>query len=62
MLIAGQKASLIGGVVAGLIVALCLDGPIFIKHYALRLTLYLSGSTPFNFIKFLDHCAKLIFL
>jgi hypothetical protein len=33
-----------------------------IKHYALRLILWLSGKTPLNFIKFLDHCAKLIFL
>ena len=33
-----------------------------IKHYALRLILWLSGNTPFKFIKFLDHCAKLILL
>ena len=33
-----------------------------IKHYALRLTLWLSGYTPRNFVAFLDHCAKLIFL
>jgi hypothetical protein len=37
-------------------------GSAVIKHYALRLTLWLKGYTPFNFIKFLDHCAKLIFL
>jgi hypothetical protein len=33
-----------------------------IKHYALRLTLWLSGYTPFQFIKFLDQCARLILL
>ena len=33
-----------------------------IKHYALRLILWLSGYTPFQFIKFLDQCAKLILL
>jgi hypothetical protein len=33
-----------------------------IKHYALRLILWLNGNTPFNFIKFLDRCAKLILL
>jgi DNA polymerase III delta prime subunit len=33
-----------------------------IKHYALRLTLWLSRYTPFNFITFLDQCVKLIFL
>jgi hypothetical protein len=30
-----------------------------IKQHALRLTLWRSGYTPFKFIKFLDHCAKL---
>jgi hypothetical protein len=33
-----------------------------IKHYALRLILWLNGYTPLKFIKFLDHFAKLIFL
>ena len=33
-----------------------------IKHYALRLTLWLNGYTPFKFVDFLDHCAKLILL
>jgi len=28
----------------------------------LRLSLWLTGHTPFNFIKFLDYCAKLILL
>jgi hypothetical protein len=28
----------------------------------LRLILWLKGYTPFKFIKFLDHCAKLILL
>jgi hypothetical protein len=33
-----------------------------IKHYALRLILWWKGYTPFKFIKFLDLCARLIFL
>ena len=33
-----------------------------INHYALRLILWRSGYTPLNFIKFLDHCTKLVFL
>jgi hypothetical protein len=33
-----------------------------IKHYALRLTLWRSGYTPFKFIEFLDHCARPILL
>jgi hypothetical protein len=48
--------------IAGLIVWLNRGGSAVIKHYTLRLTLWLSGYTPFKFIKFLDHCAKLILL
>jgi len=33
-----------------------------IKHYSLRFILWINGSTPFEFIKFLDYCAKLILL
>jgi hypothetical protein len=33
-----------------------------IKHYALRVILWLNGYTPFKFIKFLDNCDKLILL
>jgi hypothetical protein len=48
--------------IAGLIVGLNRGGSAVIKHYALRLLLWLNGHTPFKFIKCLDHCAKLIFL
>jgi hypothetical protein len=50
------------GLTLVIICALNRGGSAVIKHYALRLTLWLSGNTPFNFIKFLDHCAKLILL
>jgi eukaryotic-like serine/threonine-protein kinase len=50
------------GLIAGLIVGLNRGGCAVIKHYALRLTLWLKGHTPLNFVKFLDHCAKLILL
>jgi hypothetical protein len=46
----------------GLIVGLDRGGSAVIKHYALRLILWLNGYTPFNFIKFLDHCTRLILL
>jgi hypothetical protein len=46
----------------GLMVGLNRGGSAVIKHYVLRLILWLSGCTPFKFIKFLDQCAKLIFL
>jgi hypothetical protein len=45
-----------------LITALNRGGSAVIKHYALRLILWRSGYTPFKFINFLDHCAKLILL
>src|SRR5215469_14392544 len=50
------------GPFVGLIVGLNRGGSAVIKHYALRLILWRKGYTPFNFIKFLDHCDKLIFL
>jgi eukaryotic-like serine/threonine-protein kinase len=62
-LIFGLRGGLIGGLsVGGLIGGLSRGGSAVIKHYALRLVLWRRGYTPFNFVKFLDHCAKLIFL
>jgi hypothetical protein len=61
-LIGGLSRALIVGLVFGLIVGLNRGGSAAIKHYALRLILWLNGHTPLNFIKFLDYCAKLIFL
>ena len=58
----GLSYGLIVGLIAGLIVGLNRGGSAVIKHYALRLILWLSGYTPFKFIKFLDQCAKLILL
>jgi hypothetical protein len=50
------------GLSVGAIVGLNRGGSAVIKHYALRLVFWLSGFTPFNFIKFLDYCARLILL
>jgi hypothetical protein len=61
-LIAGLSGGLIVSLIFGSLFGLERGGSAVIKHYALRLILWLSGSTPFKFIKFLDHCAKLIFL
>jgi hypothetical protein len=65
-LIFGLINGLIGGLIVGLIVGLIgglnRGGSAAIKHYALRLILWLNGYTPFNFTKFLDHCARLILL
>jgi hypothetical protein len=59
----GQMFGLIVfGLIFALIVGLNRGGSAVIKHYALRLILWLSGYTPLNFVKFLDYCAKLILL
>ena len=50
------------GLIFGLILSLNRGGSAVIKHYALRLTLWLNGYTPFKFITFLNTCAKLILL
>jgi hypothetical protein len=62
VLTGGLIPVLIGGLTFGLIVGLNRGGSAVIKHYVLRLVLWLSGSTPFKFVKFLDHCARLILL
>jgi hypothetical protein len=58
----GLSYGSIVGLIAGLIAGLNRGGSAVIKHYSLRLILCLDGSLPFKFIKFLDHCAKLILL
>ena len=72
-LILGLRGALVGrligglfggclGLISGMVVGLNRGGSAAIKHYALRLILWPNGYTPFKFIKFLDHCAKLILL
>jgi hypothetical protein len=56
----GLSEGLSLGLSFGLIAGLTRGGSAVIKHYALRLILWLNGYTPFNFIKFLDQCARLI--
>jgi DNA polymerase III delta prime subunit len=62
VLVAGLTNGLASGLIGGLIVGLNRGGSAVIKHYGLRLILWLKGYTAFNFVKFLDHCAKLILL
>jgi eukaryotic-like serine/threonine-protein kinase len=61
MVLLAVWTSLLGSVVA-LCVGLNRGGSAVIKHYALRLILWLNGYTALNIVKFLDHCAKLILL
>jgi hypothetical protein len=58
----GLSTGLSAGLIVGLIVGLNRGGSAVIKHYALRLILWLKGYTPLNIIKFLDQSAKLILL
>ena len=60
--IPGAIVGLIFGLMCGLICGLNRGGSTVIKHYALRLILWLNGYTPFKFVTFLDHCARLILL
>jgi hypothetical protein len=50
----GQCVVVIGALIGG--------SDIFIKHYLLRLALWLQGSITFNYVRFLDYAAALIFL
>ena len=64
------REELIGGLIFGLSVApifgligaLNRGGSAVVKHYSLRLIIWIKCYTPFKLIKFLDHCAKLILL
>jgi hypothetical protein len=61
-LIGGLMVGLIGGLIGGLVFGLNRGGSAVIKHYALRLTLWLKGYTSFHFVTFLSESAKLILL
>jgi eukaryotic-like serine/threonine-protein kinase len=61
-LISNSIIGMVAGLGIALIVGLNRGGSAVIKHYALRLILWLKGYTPFNFIKLLDCCDKLILL
>jgi hypothetical protein len=57
-----QILGLICGLIAGVFFGTYLGGSAVIKHHTLRLILWMTGHTPFKFIKFLDHCSRLILL
>jgi hypothetical protein len=61
-LIDGLTVGLIYGLSTGLIFGLNRGGSAVVKHYFLRLILWLKGYTPFRFIQLLDDCAKMILL
>jgi eukaryotic-like serine/threonine-protein kinase len=59
---AGPKYWLGLGLLIALTLGLNRGGLSVIKHYALRLILWWKDYMPLNIVKFLDHCARLIFL
>jgi hypothetical protein len=60
-LIANLKG-ILPGLVVGIICGLYFGGFSIIKHYLLRLTIYLNDLLPWKLVPFLDHCVDLIFL
>jgi hypothetical protein len=58
----GPTVGVISGLIVGSVAGLSRGGSAVIKHYTLRLCLWLNDNTPLNFVKFLDQSAKLIFL
>jgi hypothetical protein len=53
---------LIGGLVGGSILGLGSVGKSRIQHFALRLVLFLNGSIPWNYARFLNYCTERLFL
>jgi len=50
------------GLLFGIIVGLMFGFGVAIKHYTLRLVLFLDGSMPLNYVRFLDYCGDRILL
>lgn len=59
---AGLKFGLAGGLFAILGTSFLYGGATCLKHFILRCLLYHYGYIPWNYAKFLDHAARLIFL
>jgi hypothetical protein len=62
----GLRVGLVVGLIVwltfGLPLGLNRGGSAAVKHYSLRLTLWLCRYTPIRFIRFLDYCSTLILL
>jgi hypothetical protein len=61
-LLAGPRVGLLAGVGFGLLVGLVAGGAPVLKHVVLRLSLVRNRSTPWNYVRFLDHAAKRLLL
>jgi hypothetical protein len=58
----GQSAGPLSGLFVGLFVGLVAGGHASLKHVVLRLWLIRNGSTPWNYVRFLDYAADRILL
>lgn len=58
----GLVWGLLGGLIGGLVVGLFYGITDFLKHYLLRLVLWLDGSLPLRTVRFLDWCAGRVLL
>jgi hypothetical protein len=58
----GPVFGLFGGLFGGLVVGLSTGGMSCMKHFILRLWLVRNGSTPWNYVGFLDYAAERILL
>ncbi len=54
--------ALSAGLIVGLVIAMRTGGAACLKHYVLRLWLIYNGSTPWNYVRFLDYAADRILL
>ncbi len=61
-LIAGLIAGLSVGLSAGPIAGLIAGGAFFLRHFVIRLALWISRSAPLNYVRFLDYAAERLFL
>ena len=60
--VSGLIEALVVGFSVGLIVGLVAGGLFSLKHFALRLTLWLEGLAPFRYTRFLDFAVERLFL
>jgi hypothetical protein len=62
VLFMGRVGWLAMGMVPGQIIGLMTGGDACLKHFVLRVLLIRNGSTPWNYVKFLDYAADRILL
>jgi len=62
VLISGLSDGMIYGLIGGLIFGLVGGGLFSLKHFGVRLVLWIDGSIPINYVRFLDYAVERVFL